>query len=232
LPTRSPTPLPTDIALGGALEPPGELPPLLSAENPSANPPANNVNFLINTALDQLGQGLITFDPPDQMAVGEQRRITARIIREVTEQAQEQLEHGLGRAGGIPQTQEIKVSSEMEVVLRGANATTFEIQQASEARQAVGQSDFTQWDWFVTPKKSGQQILLLQVTAIIEIPGLAMKTKSLPVLEKTIHINVNPFYEARVFAREYWQWLITTITIPLLGWMYTRRKARATTLTK
>lgn len=158
---------------------------------------------------NNLPKGKLIYNPPPEMKLGVKERIEVRITKDLTKD----LTNGL-KGKGIPQEEEIKVSPHMTVHLDGDEA--FEIKRlfTKESRAIVG--DYTQWDWDVTPLKSGIQKLMLFINAKIEISNYLFRWIEFPILEKEINIKINYNYKIKRFLETYWQWIIAT-TIALSG---------------
>ena len=153
---------------------------------PAPAPALPDLSETVENELKKLTLGRILFNVPQEMKVGTKERVEVRIAKNFTEN----LSTGL-RGHGIPQIEEIKVNTLMGVRLNGDN---FDIKALSHEEQIVAGDGFTQWDWNVTPLKSGIQSLLLTVTLRIKIPNYGEERKDYPVFERRIKVKVNPPY--------------------------------------
>lgn len=162
----------------------------------------------IEDEISKLSVGKIMFNPPTQMKAFESERIEARISQNI----KEDLVKGL-KGRGIPQIEDIHVGAVMTTKLMGKD---FNIESLSEEEQMVSSSGFTQWDWNVTPLKSGKRILCLSVSVSIYLDEFGEKKKSLPVMEKVITVKVNMPRSLFVFIKRRWVAIITII-IGLIG---------------
>jgi hypothetical protein len=170
---------------------------------------------IVENELKKLTIGRILFNVPQEMKVGTKERVEFRIAKNFTEN----LSTGL-RGHGIPQIEEIKVNTLMGVRLNGDN---FDIKALSHEEQIVTGDGFTQWDWDVTPLKSGIQRLLLSVTIRIKIPNYGEERKDYPVFERPIKVKVNPIYSLKNLIKSYWQWIVSTIIgSGIIGWIIKR----------
>lgn len=166
---------------------------------------------IVEDELRKLSPGLILFNVPQEMKVGIEERVEVRMTKTITED----LSKGL-KGRGLPQIEEIRVNTFMGVRLKDDN--NFDIKERSHEKQIVAGEGFTQWDWDVTPLKSGIKSLLLTVTVRIRIPNYGEEEKDYLVFERKINVKVNPSYTIKKFIESYWQWLTTAILIPLTGW--------------
>lgn len=201
--------------------PPPPSPPVAKKRKsmPAPAPALPDLSETVENELKKLTLGRILFNVPQEMKVGTKERVEVRIAKNFTEN----LSTGL-RGHGIPQIEEIKVNTLMGVRLNGDN---FDIKALSHEEQIVAGDGFTQWDWNVTPLKSGIQSLLLTVTLRIKIPNYGEERKDYPVFERRIKVKVNPPYAIKKFIESYWQWIVTVILIPMIGWFVNKwRKSR------
>jgi hypothetical protein len=78
-----------------------------------------------------------------------------------------------------------KISPIMKSQLAGS---AFDIKEITPQEQStIGET--TVWEWYVIPRESGSQKLVISVDAIIEIPGNADRAKNIQIIEKTINIQ-------------------------------------------
>lgn len=162
----------------------------------------------VENEIKKLSNGYILFNPSGVMTVGKTERVEVRIAGTFTND----LNSGL-RGRGDPIIEKIKVGTFMKSRLTGNN---FDIKSLSHEDQIVTGKEFTQWEWDVTPLKSGTHTLLIAVTVTINIPGVGEKPKDYPVFERKIKVIANPKYTAKGFLSSNWQFIITS-AIALIG---------------
>jgi hypothetical protein len=117
----------------------------------------------------------------------------------------------------------IKVSDVMEARLTGLG---FDIQPITPDRQIVGGEGVTQWKWEIDPTKTGRQRLHLSLSAVITYKG-SQSPRTVRTFERTLSItNVpsSPSRGLRDFVSDNWQFLLSTLVIPLGLWLLHRRK--------
>lgn len=102
----------------------------------------------------------------------------------------------------------------------------FEITPLNGEEQVVSSDTFTQWAWDVTALRAGEQALNLLVTVRVFAGELGERGRDLPVIMKGVQVRVDPVYSVRSFVGRYWQWLATTLVLPLGGWLYKRHSGR------
>lgn len=211
-PTSAPAPTiePTAelAAEPAATLPGGELKPGEPAPQPTSAAP--NWAAIVRAELERLPVGRILFNPPSEMKLGQAERVEARIAENETPALAEGLK---GR--GAPQIEPIQVSSFMKARLVG---DAFEITALNEAEQLVAGDTFTEWAWDVTPIESGDQTLNLVVTVRILLPEVGEETRDYPVMDRSIHVQVDPVYSTQRFLSNNWQWLASALFIPIVAW--------------
>lgn len=180
----------------------------------------------VEDELNKLAKGQILFNPPQEMKVGVKERVEVRIAKTITED----LTVGL-RGRGESHIEEIRVGTFMRTRLQGIY---FNIEELSEEDQLVAGEGFTQWNYNVTPLKSGIQSLSLTVTVRIKLPGNVEETKEIEVFDREISIHVNISYSLKKFIENYWWGITTAIIVPIVLliikiWWDSKKKIRRKT---
>lgn len=140
----------------------------------------------IDKSFSQFATGSAAFAVPDEMKVGETRRVVARIGRtgeaaDILNGLQPDLARHLWREGHITPT--------MGATLVGNG---FEIRPDGEQIQAIGGGSYTEWQWLVTAQPpSGKKELDLHITAYLHVYGLE-KPRLVYSESKVVAVNVNP----------------------------------------
>lgn len=142
--------------------------------------------------------------------MGQVERVEVRIA----ESTDTPLTEGL-KGRGTPEIEPLQVSTFMKTRLVG---DSFEITALNEAEQLVAGDTFTEWAWDVTPTRAGDQTLNLIVTVRIQLPAVGEETRDYPVMDRQIHVEVDPLYSAQRFASSNWQWLASALAIPIIAW--------------
>jgi hypothetical protein len=182
---------------------------------PPSESGSQNIDDIVDSELQKLTVGKILFNPPAEMKVGSTERVEVRIEKSELEGFAEGL-----KGKGEPQIESIKVGTFMQAHLNGMN---FEIISLSHEEQLVSSSAVTQWDWDVTPLKSGEQKLELTVTVRIVVANHGVEKKDYPVFERQIKVKINPVYSIKNFLKVNWQWIISTIIgSGIIGWFTNR----------
>ena len=113
---------------------------------------------------------------------------------------------------------DIKISGEMTAELR-VDSDAFIIKSLSTKVQNIDNESYTEWEWTVTPKRSGESPLKL----VIKVKG---SNKDIVVFNKNIKVKKNVSVEVGGFFDSNWQWLMTTIIIPVFIYFWNRKKKR------
>jgi hypothetical protein len=149
--------------------------------------------------------GLLMSNIPAEMIQGKKEVVEVKIARSTELQAA--LVTGLlGR--GVPVVEPIDTSLYMEVKLSGEPA--FEIDSPSPPEQMIIPTPAL-WVFDVTPYRAGNQTITLIVNLRVEAEGIVGGRRSVSVLKKPIHVQVNLGFATRRYITNNWQWLIPTI---------------------
>ncbi len=187
---------------------------------PTATPAPypQNLDEIVQAELKKLSPGRILFNVPHEMRQGVTEKVEARLTKAITED----LSKGL-KGKGVPQIEDIKLNTLMSVRLNG-DKDSFDIKSLSHEDQIVEGEGFTQWEWDVTPLKFGGQSLSLTVTIRMKMPTYGEERKDYPVFEKQISVMVNPWHIVCKFVEDYWQFIITAMLVPIIGWFVNKRR--------
>lgn len=202
---------------------PTSLPATAPAETPIATPDLNRV---LADTLRNLPEGRMAFNPPAEMRAGEWARVALRIQPLGPGLEATQVEATLvARLPGEaePTVEPLKVGTIMKARLEG---DSFQVSAHNTEEQIVSSDAFTEWVWDIKALKSGAQKLDLVVSVRVLVEGWGERQRDLPVMTKEIVVKVNPVYSLMTFVGKYWQWLATTLLIPLGGWAWKAVKGR------
>lgn len=169
-------------------------------------------------------RGWIAYSVPETMKVFKIYSVKVRISKKTNGQNKAVLILGNEDAINNPQYEsiatidDIKVSGEMSTDLRG-DSDNFNIVALSTPTQNIDDESYTEWEWVVTPKKSGETPLKL----VIKLKDL---NKDIVVFNKTIKIKSNVPVIVEGFFEKYWQWIMTTIIIPIFIYFWNRKRKK------
>ncbi len=170
--------------------------------------------------------GWIAYSVPEEMKVAKTYSIKVRISKKSGSQTKADLILGSQDAINNPSLpsvatiEDVKVSGEMSAELR-SDVESFDIKALSTPIQNIDNESYTEWEWVVTPKKSGDSPLKL----VIRVKDL---NKDIVVFNKNIKIKKNVPVAFEGFFEKYWQWFMTTIIIPIFIYFWNRKKKRKT----
>lgn len=180
----------------------------------------NTINIDIKPSL-----GLVAHSVPKIMQVGKTYTVKLRISKE---RNKAQLIDG----NGIPISDvrfdsKITISSiRVEPVMSAkliSDSSKMIIQSTSTLIQDIEKEGFTEWEWRLTPIKGGDIFLKIMVSVIVEDNKII---KDIPVYNDVVSVKSNISFTIKGFLNEYWQWLMTTIIIPLVVWFYNKKRKK------
>lgn len=117
----------------------------------------------------------------------------------------------------------IRVESIMSAQLI-SDSDKFQITSLSTELQNIEKLGYTEWEWKIKPLKGGQSYLKLIVKVRVKEDGQEFY-KDITVFDKNVDVKSNIGFTLGNFIKQYWQWLITTIFIPLIVWWWKNRKS-------
>jgi hypothetical protein len=168
--------------------------------------------------------GNLVFSAPDSMGLYQFKAVHAVLsLTKSGTQLQEMM-----KDAGVVKERKIRVSNIMAARLKGEG---FRIEPLTETLQAVDFQGETQWQWQITALQPGAQKLYLAVDAIINIDGRDMP-HTVHSLYEQIQIHVAWHQQVSRFVAANWQWLWTAVALPMIGWIWERRKKSSTRRTK
>lgn len=206
--------VPPPAAHPGTPQPtPGAAPP--AASNAASAPAALND---IDRIIQGLPLGNIVFNTPNTMRMGQSQSIQLLLSSSATvDELQKQI-----TAAGSLSSDKIQISDELDVHLTGMN---FQIQADTPEAQAVGTTRTSHWEWQVTPTRRGAQQLELTINAILRINGEDREV-SIKTYDRTINVNVDWPGSVATFVAANWQWLWTTLFVPVVVVAWRRIRAK------
>lgn len=187
--------------------------------------PTPDINArLLESVNNLLRPGVMSFNPPEKMRQADEVKIEVRIepIGQAGENpspvrltaAATEITSNL-EGPGTPVVELITVGTVMKARLAGDG---FEIQALSEEEQFVADDTYTEWVWLVKPIKTGEQQLNLTVTVKVFSEGLGERARDIPVISKTVEVEIDPMHTITTFIHGNWQWLAASLLLPFVGW--------------
>jgi len=179
---------------------------------------------VIDRSTSDTTRGWIAYSIPKEMKVAKSYSVKVRISKKINGQNKSDLILGSQDAinnkslPSIATIEDVKVSGEMLAELRG-DVDAFDIKALSTEVQNIDNESYTEWEWVVTPKKSGYSPLKL----VIKVKEL---NKDIVVFNKDIQVQKNVTVAVEGFFDKYWQWLMTTIIIPIFIYFWNKKKKK------
>ena len=179
-------------------------------------PPDERLNA-VDQILETMKFGNIAFNVPERI----NGRDTA-VIQLLLSLAKPSDELKLAiEAAGLKEGARIRVSDRMEARLTGPN---FSITAVTPEVQAISHLAATEWKWDIKPTADGPQSLHLTLSALITIDG-ASTPRAIRTFDKTIDVEVTTYQRVNSFLQNNWQWLWATVLVPIVGWVWKRRRS-------
>ena len=169
--------------------------------------------------------GWIAYSVPDNMKTFKTYSVKVRISKKSNGQNKAVLILGDDDAinnseyPSLATIDDIKISGEMTAELRG-DSDAFSIKSLSTESQNIDNESYTEWEWTVTPKRSGESPLKL----VIKVKNV---NKDIVVFNKGIKVKTNVSVAVEGFFDGNWQWLMTTIIIPVFIYFWNRKKKKS-----
>jgi hypothetical protein len=192
--------------------PPGDMAP----------PPPPTLPSTLLAAIDRILENLelanIAFNAPATLQLGNSAVVQLLLS---TQKSIEELQNMI-TATGEKEGARIRVSNQMEARLSGLG---FKIETVTPEVQAVSATNVTEWKWEIEPTEPGSQRLHLTLSAQLHVEGQRVP-RTIRTFERTIEVHVTWSQKVSHFVANNWQWLWTTILIPIAGWIIRKRKQR------
>lgn len=183
-----------------------------------------------NIIEDNPNLGLVAHSVPEKMQVGKTYTVKLRISKENNKI---QLINGNG-VSIVDDNVDSKItiaSIRVEPVMSAkliSDSSKMSIQSTSTLVQDIEEKGFTEWTWRITPTKGGDIFLKIMVSVIVKSESGTI-TKDIPVYDEVVVVKSNYIFSIKLFIKEYWQWIMTTIIIPFVIWFYNKKRKKKPT---
>ena len=161
-------------------------------------------------------QGHVAYKIPKDMTV----RSTYQVIVRISKSRLNIFEN----LNGEVTTTSIPITETMEVKLIDVSPSDrkmFDIIADNSAVQMVEDNEeITQWSWNITPLRSGKSKLKIVISII-----RGGSTKETVYIDE-VSVKADVTKSVPHFIGNYWQWLFSTLLLPLFYWLYARRKKK------
>lgn len=178
----------------------------------------HDIRDVVKEDCQRLVEGQLVFAPAATMRQGKPNLVSARLSRGTDTK----ITSGLDGKGVI--IENTKVSCMVSMTLDSQEPSAFKIENIPGGRkddQILLQNTYTQWDWRVTPVKSGTLHLLLYVTPMLYVDGVGQGLKQFPQPPRIITVSPDRVYAVEHFVFGNWTvWgmILTAIILPLFIW--------------
>jgi hypothetical protein len=206
---------------------PGHLQPSTPPEN--ARPPITTAPvskpITVDEALASLRAANVAFNTPDQARVGKQFVVEAKLS---THLRREELSV-LIEEPGKREVETLKVSDRMAATLSGGSA--FDVSPSGPKEQWISDQEPTEWDWQVSPKSVGEQVLILSFDAVISLNDKEDR-RTINTFKRRIRVDVawpqtaGEWLEFIKKTGENVSWIWATLLIPIGGGLWALIKHR------
>jgi len=214
-PTPRPEPLPPSTSAGKLPRP------------PMYPEPVNLDAFRLYSK--QLVEGVVGFDYPPTMTVGDRTDVRLRVS---VQKAVQELRESLKREGRDPIVEPAKVSPRMKAELQGFG---FEVKPLNSVEQVIAADEDTTWAWNVRATEPGKQRLSVTLTAIVDVKNSEV-TRDVSSFYRDVEVVAVPktwWESTRDAAKEYgpsrdvvWP-AIPTVAAAVWAFLFARRKAKS-----
>ena len=170
--------------------------------------------------------GTMAYSVPDGMTVGKTYPVKLRISRDGNKVQLIEGDRSITIYDSTIKSkviiESIRVESIMSAQLIG-DSDKFQITSLSTELQNIEKHGYTEWGWKIKPLKGGQSYLKLIVKVRVKEDGQEFY-KDITVFDKNVDVKSNIGFSLWSFIQKYWQWIVTTIIIPLVIWWWKNRK--------
>lgn len=173
---------------------------------------------IVKNDCQKLVDGQLLFEPSRIMRQGSSYGLFARLTRNP----------GVDITSGLNGAQFVivreMVSCKVSMSLDSEEPSAFLIEKMPSDRkdeQVLEPDKYSQWDWRVTPRKTGPLHLLLFVTPTLYVEGIGEELKQFKQPPRVITVTPDYWYETHTFLKDNWaiiSGLLTAILIPLFLW--------------
>jgi len=176
----------------------------------------------IDRRFAELSPGEIVFTAPKTMRAGDTSEVSLRIA---AKNHADGILEGLTEGVTSTATQE-HITPVMEARLDGGSG--IDVAPLGKDAQSVAGGGFAEWRWNATPKRSGTQRLTVSIITHLTYPDGHDVPKTIRTLTRNVTVSANVGNAISTFFANYWQWLTTTLIIPIGIFLYRRRANRDT----
>lgn len=121
--------------------------------------------------------------------------------------------------GQMQAAEKIKVS---KIVISIIDAPDFIVTNLTPNEQALSDTDKTEWLWTLRPRSPGLHEINLSITAEVMVDSKYSKYH-IRTFDKQVMIEITPIQLVGDWWSKYWQWVVSTLILPLLVFVYKKK---------
>lgn len=179
-----------------------------------------DLNTVYREVVASLPQGSALFNPPEQMRLGETKAVEVRVVPVTEEEIEQDEQLQATLTADFDSEQEVliiplRVSTVMRARLSGEAFTIVPLMVEEQIQSP--DDDTLRWIWEVRPEKSGEQRLTLTLTVVVNAEGMGDKNHVTTEVRQ-VQVSGNPVYSASRFMTSNWEWVVTGLLFPAVGW--------------
>jgi hypothetical protein len=160
------------------------------------------VNAEIDQAVKDFAPGILAVAAPRRMRQARPRMVTARVA---AKDLPGDIAQGLRQRGTEASVEQVEIGMTMRAHLQGDD---FNITNVSTEMQYVRPAHTTEWTWEVVARHHGVHHLHLRMTVLVRTDGYTAIPSDVEVRDKTIRVDVDPWYTTERIAATEWNKLL------------------------
>lgn len=211
-PASPPPPPPPVVGSSGSIEyeinrPVGSVEGVRHVQNRS-EPVLEARAITADEVLSQIRQASLALTAPESRNIREV--VPVKLLVSVEKTQQELIEELNAEIDSYVVSDNVSITKTMSATL---TAPDFDVNVITPVRQAITDGS-TEWLWSLRPKTSGKHHVTVTLVAHVMVDGERVE-KHIKTFDKTLTIEITASQKFSDFIMKYWQWLFTTLLIPI-----------------
>lgn len=171
-------------------------------------------------------KGMLAYSIPEDLVVGEYFAVKVRISKSKNKTGIVFGNRGItiyeNDINSIVSLELIDIKPVMSAQLLGDDSR-FKISSLSSDYQSIEGDDYAEWDWRILPLKSGKNYLKLLIRVKSKVDD---SYKDITIFDRKILVKPNIKYTIINWIKDYWQYISSSILIPLFTWWWANRRKK------
>lgn len=171
-------------------------------------------------------KGMLAYSIPEDLVVGEYFAVKVRISKSKNKTGIVFGNRGItiyeNDINSIVSIELIDIKPVMSAQLLGDDSR-FKISSLSSDYQSIEGGDYAEWDWRILPLKSGKNYLKLLIRVKSKVDD---SYKDITIFDRKILVKPNIKYTIINWIKDYWQYISSSILIPLFTWWWANRRKK------